>query len=55
MDLFIDWIDRNGIEVCMISLCRSRNSGYTPRSVWEEIEKYLLKRLADIYDYDVQI
>jgi hypothetical protein len=54
MDLFIDWLARSKIAVSMISICRSRYSGYTHRDVWEEIEKGLLKRLSEVYDYDLQ-
>ena len=54
IDIFINWLDRNKIAACIISVCRSRYSGYTPVAVWAEIEKNLLKRLAEMYDYDLQ-
>ena len=54
MDLFRDWLVRNELTPCMISICRSRYSGYTPSPVWEEIEKNLLESLAEVYTYDLQ-
>ena len=54
IDLFINWLNRNKITACLISLCRSRYSGYTPEAVWKEIEESLLKRLAELYDYALQ-
>ena len=54
INLFINWLKQNEVSPCMISLCRSRYSGYTPGSVWKELETTLLTSLAEVYDYDLQ-
>ena len=54
IDLFINWLGQNKIKPCLISLCRSRHSGYTPCAIWAEIEQNLLQRLSEVYDYDLQ-
>ena len=54
IDLFVNWLDRNKIEPCLISLCRSRHSGYTPGALWAEVERNLQKRLSEVYKYDLQ-
>ncbi|MCL1918669.1 MAG: UPF0489 family protein [Peptococcaceae bacterium] len=54
INLFVRWLKKNKSEFRLISICRSRYSGYTPRSLWVEIENGLLKHLAEIFDYDLQ-
>jgi hypothetical protein len=51
IDAFAAWLARNEVRPRMISICRSRHSGYTPASMWRAIEKRLLERLTEKYDY----
>lgn len=50
---FGEFLDRNQLKPKIIDLCRSRYSGYTPRSQWEFIEKELLKVLQGIYELEI--
>jgi len=52
LDVFIKWLTECNIKPCIISICRSRYSGYTPADMWQEIEKGLLERLSRLYDYE---
>lgn len=54
VDLFARWLGREKIAPCMISICRSHYSGYTPLPVWAEVENHLLRRLTEVFDYDTQ-
>lgn len=49
VDLVIDTLRQRNIRPKLITLCRSRFSGYTPPDQWEMIEVALLKGLQTIY------
>ncbi len=53
VELFLGWLDRVKISPCMISVCRSRYSGYTPGYVWRDLEEILLARLKEVFDYEL--
>ncbi len=42
------------IEPSLITICRSRHSGFTPRHQWQFIESNLLSALGMLYDTDVR-
>ena len=54
IDAFAAWLTRNQVRPRIISICRSRYSGYTPAPMWQAIETRLLERLAERYDYVTQ-
>ncbi|MDR2528974.1 MAG: UPF0489 family protein [Synergistaceae bacterium] len=51
---FITWLASNAVSPRVISLCRSRHSGYTPARMWRAIEKRLLDDLKELCGYDAQ-
>jgi hypothetical protein len=54
VDKFARWLEKNPPPPRVISICRSRHSGYTPASAWSTIENELLGKLSELYDYDTQ-
>lgn len=48
--LFLRWLSTSELQPQMISICRSRYSGYTPSDRWAFIEENLLKGLHELYD-----
>ena len=54
INAFGKWLVRCQIQPAIIDLCRSRQSGYCPADKWEAIEALLLKKLAEIYDYEAE-
>ena len=48
-----DFLSRNQLKPVLITLCRSRMSGYTPEDQWRQIETKLLKALREIYSMKV--
>lgn len=51
---FITRITEINLLPDLITICRSRYSGFTPEHQWEMIEDKLLNRLADLYEIDVK-
>jgi hypothetical protein len=49
IDEFIGLLKRKNIKPKVITICRSRFSGFTPSDQWEYIESNLLDRLNDFY------
>ena len=54
INAFKRWLERNKVNPCMISVCRSRYSGYTPATMWADVENELLVRLGEVYELDTQ-
>ena len=54
VDAFFDFLRQNKISPSIITLARSRFSGYTPENDWEYIEKILLSKLNDVYDIKIR-
>lgn len=54
IDRFVDLLRQHDIQPRLIDFCRSRYSGYTPADQWELIEGRLLKRLGDLYAFEVR-
>lgn len=50
---FIAYLKDNRIAPAFVTLCRSRHSGFTPRSAWRFIEDEVMKGLAELYPLDV--
>lgn len=50
---FIEGLKANEIEPKMITICRSRYSGYTPDDQWGFIESTLLKYLSECYKLEL--
>ncbi len=48
--LFLRWLRQYDIRPQLISICRSRHSGYTPAHRWDFIEQNLLEGLGKLYD-----
>jgi hypothetical protein len=42
------------VHPAVITICRSRYSGYTPEDQWMEIENLLLTELSSIYNVKVE-
>ncbi|WP_160713127.1 UPF0489 family protein [Chitinophaga solisilvae] len=53
MDEFIALLHHKNIRPALITICRSRYSGYTPEDQWELIEALLLKGLNTLYQTTV--
>lgn len=49
---FISALGRTKINPKLITMCRSRHSGFTPAHQWELIEDNVLKGLDQLYDLD---
>lgn len=47
---FLEVLKSTEVHPEIITICRSVNSGYTPKDQWEFIEKQLLQGLKNIYD-----
>jgi hypothetical protein len=50
---FKDFLCRCSVRPCLIDLCRSRFSTYTPADQWQLIEENLLRVLAELYDLEL--
>lgn len=50
---FINFLTKNNLQPGLITLCRSRFSGYTPADQWKYIEDNLLAGLANIYNLNI--
>lgn len=48
----ISALKKNKIRPSIITVCRSRFSGYTPNNQWEFIEQHLIEKLSDLYDIE---
>jgi len=53
VDLLIDQLKEKKIEPQLITICRSRYSGYTHEDQWEFIENNLLKGLNEIFEIEI--
>ena len=53
IDKFLSNLIHQRINPIMISICRSRFSGYTPDDQWQLIEEYLLGRLNATFKLDI--
>ena len=51
---FTACLSRAAIRPQLVTICRSRFSGYTPGHQWEVIEAELLSALREIYDLEIQ-
>lgn len=49
IDAFVLFLKKNDVSPQIITICRSRHSGYTPLDQWEFIENNLIERLKQIY------
>ncbi len=49
IEAFGTWLNRNRIDPDIISICRSRISGFTPKGQWEFLEQTLIRLLESIY------
>ena len=49
---FMSSLRKSSVRPVLISVCRSRYSGYTPARVVSYIEEYLLRELAKLYSFD---
>lgn len=47
IDMLISWLRRQDIHPALITVCRSRFSGFTPSEHWQWIEGCLLKKLDE--------
>lgn len=55
MDQFILFLQKNKIQPCLINICRSRFSGYTPSEHWQWIEDKLLQELEKIFSLKIEL
>ena len=53
VDAFILFLEENNIFPQIITVCRSRHSGYTPLDQWEFIEYNLIERLKQLYILEI--
>jgi len=53
VDELIDTLIKQKVKPFLITICRSRFSGFTPADKWEFIEEKLVERLSEIYDVNV--
>ena len=53
VDIFIEKLKQKRIKPQIITICRSRISGYSPADQWVFIEDYLIKQLSNIYDLQI--
>lgn len=51
--VFVNDISSMGVVPAVVSICRSRYSGFTPFHQWEFIEKQLLSALKLLFDFEV--
>lgn len=49
VNFFKETLIRSNVKPKLITVCRSRHSGYTPKDQWEEIEKMVLEALHELY------
>ncbi|MEM1483412.1 UPF0489 family protein [Oscillospiraceae bacterium PP1C4] len=50
----IEWLEKYDVQPQLITLCRSRFSGYTPAICWEKIEIELLDGLSKLYELQLK-
>lgn len=50
---FVQQLKQKNIHPLIITICRSRYSGYTPNDQWEKIENLLLNELNSIYSMKI--
>jgi hypothetical protein len=50
---FIAYLKTNAITPALITLCRSRYSGYTPEAAWQYIEDQLVQGLSELFAMEV--
>jgi hypothetical protein len=43
------WLKENRVEAGLITVCRSRLSGFSPKGLWERLEKRLMDGLESLY------
>lgn len=53
IDAFVLFLKGNNVYPQIISICRSRHSGFTPLDQWEFIENNLIERLRQLYTLEV--
>ena len=54
MDNFFAWLKDKNIQPAAIDICRSRISGYLPRTVFPWIEEEFLERLGRLYAIEIK-
>lgn len=54
IEKFVNWLRDNEIRPAFIDICRSNLSGYCPAERWQDVEKQLLEKLAEIYELDIR-
>lgn len=54
IDELVSDLETKNLKPDLITICRSRFSGFTPEHQWEIIEDTLLSRLSDIYELDIR-
>lgn len=55
LDCFFDFLKTTQLKVVAVDICRSRFSGYLPRTIFPWIENEFLKRLSALYDIDIKV
>jgi hypothetical protein len=53
MDQLISWLQRQNIRPALITICRSRFSGFTPSEHWQWMEERLLEKLNEQFKISV--
>ena len=53
VETLVRFLKVNHIRPLLIDVCRSRFSGFTAEDQWEFIQRELLEKLNDLYDYDI--
>lgn len=53
IDIFVEFLRRNKVRPKLISLCRSKHSGYTPTEWASVIERSFLEKLSSLYRMDI--
>lgn len=54
IDELISDLEAKDLKPDLITICRSRFSGFTPEHQWEVIEDTLLSRMSDLYEMDIR-
>lgn len=52
MDQLFSWLKKMSSKPSVIDICRSRISQYTPSDQWQLIEKMLMERISDLYEFE---
>jgi hypothetical protein len=55
IEVMIRFLSENEVEPSMLTICRSRFSGYTPPNQWSFIEDNLIDKLRKLYSLDISI